>query len=84
VPQNRIDGLRKIKAERKLSYETLGRKLGVHAISVFRWLKKGVVPKNRLVLQAIDRFLAKKNGNRTQKGRRLGQSPYNKDRLKAG
>ena len=59
MPNDRIERLQRIKAQRELSYEQLAQELGVSFMSVYRWIKRRSTPKNRLVLKSIDRLLAK-------------------------
>jgi transcriptional regulator with XRE-family HTH domain len=75
MTQDRIAELKEVKKKRSLSYEALGHELGVHSMSVYRWLQKGVVPRSRPVLQVIDRFLAKnKKGDRVLMAGAAGKS----------
>ena len=67
MPQNRIAKLREIKIKEGLSYEQVGFELGVHSMSVYRWLQKGAIPRSRPILQAIDRFLGKYDAARSKK-----------------
>lgn len=53
----RIRYLRKIKAEQGLGYDQLAQGIGVSFMSVYRWLKKGALPRNHLVIKAVDKFL---------------------------
>jgi transcriptional regulator with XRE-family HTH domain len=59
VQNNRIQRLQQLKESQGIGYERLAQEIGVSFMSVYRWLKKGVVPKNRLVLKAIDEFLTR-------------------------
>lgn len=72
VVQDRITKLRNIKRRQVLSYEALGHALGVHSQSVFRWLQRGVVPRSRPVLRAIDRFISR-NGKHGRRRQQLGR-----------
>jgi len=54
---NQIEKLRKAKTSQRLSYEEMAFGIGVHSMSVYRWLKKGIPPKSRAVRRAIDQFL---------------------------
>ncbi len=56
-PIDQIDKLRKIKENQGLSYDELGHKIGVHSMSVYRWLKRGKPPKSRALRRAVDQFL---------------------------
>ena len=57
VPIDQIEKLRKVKESRGLSYDELGHQIGVHSMSVYRWLKYGKSPKSRAVRRALDEFL---------------------------
>jgi transcriptional regulator with XRE-family HTH domain len=70
VPKDRIEKLRKLKTKQGLSYEDLGHELGVHSLSVFRWLQKGVVPRSRAYMRAIDQFISKSKNQARRKRRR--------------
>jgi len=67
VPQDRIAKLKQIKVKEGLSYEQLGFELGVHSMSVYRWLQKGAIPRSRPILRAIDQFLEKYNSTHSRK-----------------
>jgi len=67
VPQDRIAKLKQVKIKEGLSYEQVGFKLGVHSMSVYRWLQKGAVPRSRPILRAIDQFLGKYDLARSRK-----------------
>ncbi|MCM8811957.1 MAG: helix-turn-helix domain-containing protein [Candidatus Omnitrophica bacterium] len=56
---DQIEKLREIKKRRGLSYDELGHEIGVHSMSVYRWLKYGRSPKSRAVRRAVDQFLDK-------------------------
>ena len=57
VLTDQIEKLRKVKENRGLSYDELGHEIGVHSMSVYRWLKHGKSPKSRAVRRAVDQFL---------------------------
>lgn len=57
VSVDQIEKLREIKERRGLSYDELGHEIGVHSMSVYRWLKYGRSPKSRAVRRAVDQFL---------------------------
>ncbi len=54
---DQIEKLRKVKEIQGLSYDELGHKIGVHSMSVHRWLKRGKPPKSRALKRAVDQFL---------------------------
>ena len=71
MPVDQIDQLRKVKEIKGLSYDELGHQIGVHSMSVYRWLKHGKPPKSRAVRRAVDQFLKEFNENhKTRAGRR--------------
>lgn len=70
--RDRIAKLREIKQRHSLRYEALAHALGVHSQSIFRWLQRGVVPRSRLVLRAIDRFITR-NGKPGRRRKQLGR-----------
>jgi len=49
--------LRQFKESHGIGYEQMAREIGVSFMSVYRWLKRGVLPRNRLVIKAVDEFL---------------------------
>jgi len=65
MTDTRVERLRELKATQVLSYEQLAREIGVSFMSVYRWLKQGALPRNRLVIKAIDQFLARNGGGQT-------------------
>lgn len=78
---DRIVELERIKEERGLSYEDLGHELGVHSMSIYRWLRKGVAPKSRAYIRAIDQFIAQNGSCRRREGRPL---THRRSKLKGG
>ena len=70
--------MRQVKESQGIGYEQLAQGIGVSFMSVYRWLKKGTVPRNRLVIRSIDKFLARNgysssegNGNRRIRSHRV-------------
>lgn len=59
VPVDQIEKLRKVKERQGLSYDELGHQIGVHSMSVYRWLKHGRPPKSWALRRAVDQFLKK-------------------------
>ncbi len=56
-PIDQINKLRKIKESQGFSYDELGHQIGVHSMSIYRWLKRGKPPKSRALRRAVDQFL---------------------------
>ena len=56
---DQIEKLRNVKERQGLSYDELGKQIGVHSQSVYRWLKGNKPPKSRAVRKALDQFLRK-------------------------
>ena len=55
----RVAQLRRIKSKRGLSYNRMGDEIGVTGMTVYRWFKNRLLPRNRLVIRAVDEFLAR-------------------------
>ena len=74
VPIDQIEKLRRIKESRGLSYDELGHQIGVHSMSVYRWLKESRPPKSRALRRAVDQFLRKvlNSGERRSATRKRG------------
>ena len=70
----RVAQLRRIRSERSLSYNRMGDEIGVTGMTVFRWLQKGLLPMHRLVLQAVDEFLARNQAHLGNSGANLARS----------
>jgi len=60
---DRIERLRRFKERECLSYERLARLVDVSFMSLYRWIKMGIPPRNRSTIQKVDHFLGKLSGN---------------------
>jgi len=69
VQDIRVERLRQIKAEQGFSYEQLAQGIGVSYMSVYRWLKQGALPRNYLVIKAVERFLARNGYPKESRGK---------------
>lgn len=78
MPVAQIEQLRKVKEAHGLSYDELGHEIGVHSMSVYRWLKHGKPPKSRAVRRAVDQFLRDLNENHRARRRASVGSPSTK------
>lgn len=54
---DRIERLRRFKEREHLSYERLARLVDVSFMSLYRWIKMGISPRNRSTIQKVDYFL---------------------------
>ncbi|MBI3616136.1 MAG: hypothetical protein HY211_06435 [Candidatus Omnitrophica bacterium] len=48
--------LRRFKARERISYERLARLVDVSFMSLYRWIKMGIPPRNRSTIQKVDYF----------------------------
>ena len=74
----RIEQLSKVRSLRGLSYNQMGDEIGVTGMTVFRWFKKRLLPTHRLVIRAVDEFLAKNQAYLGRSVHRSSQEPERK------
>lgn len=75
MPVDQIEQLRKVKEAHGLSYDELGHEIGVHSMSVYRWLKQGRPPKSRALRRAVDQFLKERSTEPRRKGTSGKETP---------
>ena len=68
VVKEKIEHLRAIRKQLGWSEETCAHELGVTYSTLNRWERGESFPKSRVVLKAIDRFLAKYGRDRIERG----------------
>jgi len=68
VVQEKIDRLKKVRQTMGWSEEVCAYHLGVTYSTLNRWERGESLPKSRLVLKAIDQFLAKYAKEQTERG----------------
>ena len=56
---DRVEKLRRFKEREHLSYERLARLVDVSFMSLYRWIKVGIPPRNRDTIRKVDGFLSK-------------------------